>query len=49
MIVTFYDKIQKMEITMWVKDELDAWKSLADNFGSMYVLENIAFIGKNIF
>ncbi len=46
---TFYDKTQEMEITISAIEELDAWKDLADNFGSGYVMDNIAYLGKNIF
>ena len=49
MTYTFYDRVQEMTITIMAKTEDEAWLDLADAFGSVYVLDNIAYMGKNIF
>ena len=48
MTYTFYDTLQGATITKMTATEDEAWMSLADTYGSGYVLENIEYIGRNI-
>lgn len=48
-VYTFYDNAQEMHINISAEEELDAWADLADNFGACYVMDNIQYVGKNIF
>jgi hypothetical protein len=48
MTYTFKDTLQNVTITMMTATEDEAWMSLADTYGSGYVLENIEYIGRNI-
>ena len=46
---TFYDNAQEMRIIVFASDESSAWEDLADSFGSCYVMDNITYVGENIF
>ena len=46
MVLSFWDACEHVTITMWVEQEDDAWRILADNYGSAYAFENFTKVNE---